>query len=51
MNCCKRERTATKEYGKKLKRILFLKEGRIPAKEAKGWKIEWQKRSMTGKEY
>ena len=35
MNCCKREQVGTKEYGKMLKRVRVLEEGRIPAKEAR----------------
>ena len=39
------------EHGKMLKRIKVLEEGRLPAKEAKNWKIEGQKRRITRKEY
>ena len=48
MNCCKPEQVGTKEYGKMLKRIQVLKDGRVPAREARNWKIEGQK---TRKEY
>ena len=34
-----------------LKRIQILEDGRVPAKEAKYWKIEGQKRRITRKEY
>ena len=40
----------TKEYGKMLKRNLIFEEGRLPAKNARGWKIEGQKRRVTWKE-
>ena len=33
------EKMGTKEYGKMLRRILTLEEGRVPAKDARGWKI------------
>ena len=51
MNCCKPEQVGTKEYGKMLKRIQVLEGGRVPAKEARAWKIEGQKRRITRKEY
>ena len=51
MNRCKLEQVATKEYGKMLKRIQVLEDGRVPAKEARIWKIEGQKRRITRKEY
>ena len=35
MNCCKPEQVGTKEYGKMLKQIPILKDGRVPAKEAR----------------
>ena len=34
-----------------IKRIQTLEDGRIPAKEAKYWKIEGKKRRITRKEY
>ena len=34
-----------------LKRIQVLEDGRVPAKEAKNWRIEGQKRRLTRKEY
>ena len=42
MNCCKPEQVDTTEYGKMLKRILVLEDGRVPAKEARNWKNEEQ---------
>ena len=41
----------TQEYGKMLTRIQVLEVGRVPAKEAKSWIIEGQKRRITRKEY
>ena len=41
----------TKEHGKMLRRIQVLEEGWVPAKEAKNWKIEGQKRRITRKEH
>ena len=35
MNCCKPEQVGTKEYGKIVKRIQVIEDGRIPAKEAR----------------
>ena len=43
MNCCKLEQAGTKEYGKMIKRIQVLEDGKVPAKEARNWKIEGQK--------
>ena len=51
MNCCKPEQEGTKEHGKMLKRIPILEDCRVPAKEARNWKIEGQKRMVTRKEY
>ena len=45
------KQVSTKEHGKVLKRILILEDGRVPAKEARNWKIEGQNRSITRKEY
>ena len=51
MNCCKTGASwAPKEKGKMLKRIQVLEDGGVPAKEARSWCIEGQRR-MTGKEY
>ena len=35
MNSCKPEQIGTQGYGKMLKRIQILEDGRVPAKEAK----------------
>ena len=35
MNCCKPEQVCTKEHGKMFKRIQFLEDVRVAAKEAK----------------
>ena len=35
MNCCRPEQMGTTEFGKMLKRIQTLEEGRVPAKEAR----------------
>ena len=51
MNCCRPEPMGTQEYGKLLKRIQVLEDGRVPAKEARSWRIEGQKRRITRKEY
>ena len=40
-NCCRPEQMGTKECGKVLK--IILENGRIPAVEAKKWRIEGQK--------
>ena len=40
----------TEEHGKMLKRIQFLEDGRVRAKEARNWEIEGQKRRITWKE-
>ena len=51
VNCCKLEQMGTKEFGKMVKRIQFLEEGRVPAKETKNWRIEGAKKRITRKEY
>ena len=51
MICCKPEQVGTKEHGKMLKRIQVLEDGRVPAKEARDWKIVGQKKRITRKEY
>ena len=51
MNCCKPEQVGTKEYGKMLKRIQVLEDGRVPTKEARNWKLEGQKKRITRKKY
>ena len=51
MNCCKPEQMGTKEFGRMLKRIQTLEEGRVPAKETKSWRIEGEKKRITRKEH
>ena len=51
MNCCKLEPIGTQGCGKMLKSIQVLEDGRVPAKEARYWRIEGQKRRITRKEY
>ena len=41
----------TKEHGKMIRRIQTLEHGRVPAQEAKYWRIEGQKKRITRKEY
>ena len=50
MNCGKPERVDTKEYGNMQKRIQILEDGRVPAREARNWKIEGQKKRIGRKE-
>ena len=51
MNCCKLEQVGAEEYGHMLKRTQGLEDGRVPAKEAKGRRIQGQKRRIAKKEY
>ena len=51
MNCCRQEQMGTKEFGKMLKRIQVLKDGRVPAKEGKELENRWKKTRITRKEY
>ena len=51
MNRCRPEQMGTKEFGKMVKRNQTLEEGRVPAKEAKNWRIEGRKKRITRKEY
>ena len=51
LNYCRPEQVGTKEHGKMMKRIQILEDGRVPAREAKDWKIEGKKRRITRKEY
>ena len=39
----------TQEYDKILKRIQVLEDGGVPAKEARSWRIEGQKRRLREK--
>ena len=50
-NCCKPVQVCTREHGKMLQRIQIVEDGRVPAKEAKNWRIEGKKRRIAGKEY
>ena len=47
VNCCMPEPMGTKEFGKMVKRITTLDEGRVPPKEAKNWRIEGEKKRIT----
>ena len=49
-NCCRLEQMDAKEFGKTMKRIQILEERTVPAKEAKNWRIDGEKR-ITRKEY
>ena len=51
VNCCKPEQTGTKAFSKMMKIIQILEEGRVPAKEAKNWRTEGEKKRNTRKEY
>ena len=52
MNCYKLEQVGSKEYGKMILRIQVLEDGRVPAKEARIWKIDRTKKRITQeKEY
>ena len=42
---------APKNFGKMMKRIQTFEEGRVPAKEAKNWRIEGEKKILVRKEY
>ena len=50
VNCCRPEQMGTKEFGKMMKRIQTLEEGRVSAKEAKNWRIDGEKKRITRKE-
>ena len=41
----------TQEFGKMMKIIQILEEGRVPAKETKNLRIEGDKKRLTRKEY
>ena len=51
VNGCRLEQMDTKEFGKMVRRIQILQEGRTPAKEAKNWRIEGEKKRITRKEF
>ena len=50
LNRCRSEKKDTKKCCKMLKIILKLEEGRVPDRNAKGWKVEEQQSRATGKE-
>ena len=43
VNCSRPEQMGTKEFGKMMKIIQTLEEGRVPAKEAKNWRNDGKK--------
>ena len=45
VNCCRPEQMGTKEFGKWMKRIQILEEGRVPAK------VSEKRRRIARKEY
>ena len=51
MNCCRLEQMGTKEFGKMLRIIQTLEDGRVPAKEATNRIIEGKKKRITRKAY
>ena len=51
INCCRLGQMGTKEFSKMMKRIQTLEEGRVPAREAKNWRIEGEKKRIARKEY
>ena len=50
MNCCRPEQMGTQECGRMLKRSQVQEDGRVPAKDARSWRIEGQKRRITSDE-
>ena len=51
MNCCRQEQMGAKLFVKMMKGIQNLEERRVPAKEAKHWRIEGEKKIIARKEY
>ena len=47
LNRCRAEKKDTNEYRQMVKIILKVEEGREPCKNAKGWKVEGEKRGVT----
>ena len=47
MNCCKREAMGTRWYCRMVMRVQVLEDGRVPAKEARNWRIEGPKREES----
>ena len=50
MNCYRLEQMDIKEFSKMVNRIQILEEGRVPAKKAKNWRNEGEKKRITRKE-
>ena len=50
VNCCEPEQVDTKEFGKMVKIIQTLDKGKVPAKEAKNWRIGREKKRITRQE-
>ena len=50
MTRCRPESKDTKQHGEMLKIVHNLEEGRVPDRNAKGWKVEGRKRRVTRKE-
>ena len=48
-NCCKPVQVGTKQHGKMLRRIQTLGDGRVPAKEARIWKLEREEGRLLGR--
>ena len=48
MKHCRPEKMGTWEDEKKKKRILILEEGRVPDRNARGWKVEGEKEESPG---
>ena len=46
---CRPEQMGAKEFGKMWKIIQTLEEGRVPAKEAKHWRVEGEKKIIARK--
>ena len=51
MNCRRPEQMDTKEFGKMVKILQILEEGRVPAKEAKNWRIDGEQQRITRKAF
>ena len=49
MNCCRPEQMDAGGFGKTAKRIQTLEECGVPAKEAKNWRIDGEKKRITRK--
>ena len=49
MNRCRSEKKDTHEYWKMWKIILKIEEGRVPNRNAKGWKVEGKVKESPGK--